>query len=94
MQEAKDYRLDRSESIILLDSNSNIIYLKECDDIGKVSLKVYECTDITEQFNMQNTPANISKAEFENLRQDISDLKTLLMRNANNGKHDVKQQQN
>lgn len=90
-QEAKDFRLDRGESIILLDANANIVYLKECDDIGKISLKVFDCKDITEQYSLQNTPANISKAEFEGLKQAMQEIKTLLTRGVNYGKHDVKQ---
>lgn len=91
-QEAKDFRLDRNESVAMLDSNADILYLKECDDIGKYSLKVFKCEDITESYVQSVQPQTIGKAEFDRLSKEISELKSLLMKGGNdNGKYNAKQ---
>lgn len=93
--EAKDFRLDKNESIAMLDSNADILYLKECDDIGKYTLKVFRCEEITQEFVQQSQPQQISKAEFDKLSKDIADLKSMLMSSTNkgaeNGKYNAKQ---
>ena len=91
--EAKDFKLNRDERIILLDSNENIIYIKECDEIGKCSLKVFECTDVTDKYQMQNTPANFTREEFNKITNEIVELKNMLLNRQGeleHGKHDVK----
>lgn len=78
----------------MLDSNSDILYLKECDDIGKYTLKVFRCEEITQEFVQQSQPQQISKAEFDKLSKDIADLKSLFLANnkgGDNGKYNAKQ---
>lgn len=78
LQEAKDYKLNRNERVALIDANSDVLYIKECDEIGKYNLKIYECTDVTDKFEMQNTPASISKAEFDELKNSLVEMRKLL----------------
>jgi len=89
LQEAKDFKLNKNERVALIDSNDDVLYIKECDEIGKYNLKIYACTDVTDKYLQSNTPASISKAEFENLKNDMSELKTMLSKVVNNGKHNV-----
>ena len=63
---------------MMLDASSEILYLKSCDNFGKYDIKVYSCKDITNQFISQNTPATISKAEYDNLTSKIDNLTKLL----------------
>lgn len=83
-QDAKDFKVCNGESIILMDANEDIIYIKRCDEIGKVNMSVYRCTDITEQYEKENTSANISKADFENLVKTISEMRAMLGRGTKN----------
>lgn len=91
LAEAKDFKLDKGERVVLVDSSADIIYIKECDDIGKYSLKVYECHDVTSQFEKENTPAVISRAEFDSLVSSISDLKKMMGGKEN--EHDAERKQ-
>lgn len=90
--EAKDFKLNKGERVALIDANDDILYIKECDEIGKYNLKVFQCINVTDNYVSQNTPAQISRAEFEQLNSNVAELKQLLMekekRNVN-----VKQQQ-
>lgn len=89
LQEAKDFKLNRDEKVMLLDANSNILYIKESDSIGKCTVKVFECTDVTDKYEMQNTPANISRDEFNTLSASVSKIMSML--EERNGKHNVQQ---
>lgn len=84
LQEARDFKLNNGENVILMDCNNDIIYVKRCDDIGKVTLNVYECKDVTDTYEKQNTPANISKADFDNLVKSISELKNYINKGVQN----------
>lgn len=89
LQEARDFKLNKGERVAMIDANSDILYIKECDEIGKYTLKVYECKEITDKFERENTPAVISRAEMDDMVKAIADIKAMLA-GGNNGKHDVK----
>lgn len=78
VSEAQAFKLDKGESVALIDSNSDVLYIKEADEVGKVSLKIYECLDVTTEYLARNTPAQISKADFDNLTSQINNLTKLL----------------
>lgn len=87
--EAQAFRLDKNESIALIDCNEDVLYIKESDEVGKTSLKIYECIDKTEEYLARNTPAQISKADFDNLTNQLTNLTKLLSK----GSVDVTQKQ-
>lgn len=89
LNEAKDFKLNNGESVVLMDSNDDVIYVKQCDEIGKVTMNVYKCINITEEFEKKNTPANVSKAEFDALVQSISELKTMMNKGGNRNEHNA-----
>ena len=106
MKEIKDLILDEERALYNLKEAKikNIKFdgpqdgesaLKECDDIGKYTLKVFRCEEITQEFVQQSQPQQISKAEFDKLSKDIADLKSILMsstnKGADNGKYNAKQ---
>ena len=78
LQEAKDFKLENEESVALIDANEDILYVKECDNTGRYNLKVYECIDKTEEYMAQSIPANISRAEFDDLKKSLEEMKNLL----------------
>lgn len=83
LQEAKDFKLNKGERVAIIDSGADILYIKECDEIGKYSLKVFECKEITDRFEKENTPAMISRAEFDNLMQSVIEMKSMLKGGSN-----------
>lgn len=78
VNEAQSFRLDKGESIALIDCNADVLYIKESDDVGKTTMRIYECIDKTEEYLAKNTPAQISKADFDNLTSQISNLTKML----------------
>lgn len=87
MQEARDFKIFNNESVLLMDTQEDIVYVKQCDEIGKMSLKVYECKDITETYEKKNSPANISREDFESLVTQINELKGLVTKKGGKNEH-------
>lgn len=92
LQEAREFKLDKGERIAMIDSNSDILYIKECDDIGKYSLKVFECKEITDKYEKENTPAVISRAEMDSMISSMNEIKAML--GGMNGKFNAQKQGN
>lgn len=84
VNEAQSFRLDKGESIALIDCNADVLYIKESDDVGKTTMRIYECIDKTEEYLAKNTPAQISKADFDNLTSQISNLTKMLSKGVGN----------
>lgn len=79
IKEAQELKLNNGESILFLDSNDDILYLKQCDDIGKVTLRVFQCTDITDDFTSNTENNSISKADLETFEKNIlNEVKKLI----------------
>ena len=74
---AQDYWLNRGESVLLLDSNEQLLYMKTCNEIGKCELKVYKCEDVTERYKNQE-PAVITQSQINDLNAKIEKLTALL----------------
>lgn len=84
VNEAQSFRLDKGESVALIDCNTDVLYVKESDEVGKTSLRIYECVDKTEEYLAKNTPAQISKADFDKLQNQLTNLTNLLSRGVPN----------
>ena len=89
INEAKNFSLNRGENIILRDNNEDIIYIKSCDDLGKYTLKIYSCLDVTEQYLNENTTISATKSDVEKLSNELSEVKKLFMEVMN--EYNVKQ---
>ena len=76
-KKAQDYWLNRGESVLLLDSNEQLLYMKTCNEIGKCELKVYKCEDVTERYKNQE-PAVITQSQINDLNAKIEKLTALL----------------
>lgn len=77
VQDAKNFNLDRGENIILMDSNSDVIYIKSVDELGKTLLKVFSCKDITDSV-LNDSQITINKSDFDKLSKELSDLKDMV----------------
>lgn len=74
--EVKNFRINKGDSYDLLDPNADVLYIKERDNLGKESIKVFHLQDITAQYEQAVTPANISRQEYNNLVNKIDSLIT------------------
>lgn len=92
LQEAKNFILNRGENIILRDSNDDVIYVKACDELGKYSLKVYQCSDVTEKVLSECQKETVSRSDFDKLSKDMEELKKLIQ--GVSDEHNVKQSAN
>lgn len=90
LQEANNYFLGRGENIILRDANEDRIYVKACDEMGKNTLKIYDCVDVTEKILKESIPQQVSRSDFDQLSNELADIKKMFIEVVN-GKYNVKQ---
>ena len=83
ISEARSFSLQPGESVVLIDANDDIFYIKECDDIGKATTKAfkYEETELEDK-----ACGAVSKKEFDKLSGDVKELKNMI-KEITNGKH-------
>lgn len=92
VQEAKEFKLENDESIALIDANEDILYIKTCDSTGRYDLKIYQCIDKTSEYISKCTPANITRAEFDGLRNSLDELKEFLTKGSKKNEYNAEKQ--
>jgi len=83
LSEARGFNLSPGESVVLIDSNDDVFYIKECDDIGKSTTKCFKY----EEIELEESSGAVSKKEFDRLSGDVKELKNMIKEIAANGKH-------
>ena len=87
LSDARSFNLQPGESVVLIDSNDDYFYIKECDDIGKSTTRCFKY----EEVEVEEVSTNgVSKKEFDKLSGDVKELKNM-MKEFTNGKHNPKQ---
>ena len=84
INEARGFNLNPGESVVLIDANDDVFYIKECDEIGKSTTRSFKY----EEVELEETPGAVSKKEFDRLSTDVKDLKDMVKELAD-GKHSV-----
>lgn len=84
--EARSFNLNPGESIVLIDSNEDVFYIKECDDIGKSTTKCFKY----EEVELEEASGGVSKKEFDKLSSDVKELKSMI-KEISDGKHNIKE---
>ena len=74
LQQVKDFAINKGDSYLILDPNADTLYIKECDSIGKVNLRVFALTEITQEVINNTTPISISKTEYEKLLKRLESV--------------------
>ena len=82
LSEARGFNLNPGESVVLIDSNDDIFYIKECDEIGKSTTRSY----MYEEIEQEEVSTGVSKKEFDKLSGDVNELKAMVKEIAD-GKH-------
>ena len=83
LSEARGFNLQPGESVVLIDANDDIFYIKECDDIGKSTTRSFKYEEIELE---EKACGGVSKKEFDKLSGDVKELKSMIKEIAN-GKH-------
>lgn len=84
LQDAQSFQIRKGESFDLLDPNNDILYIKECDNLGKITLRAFHLAEFTPQEEV-NTPDYATK---QDLNIVINKIDALL--NQMGGKHETK----
>lgn len=74
LSEARGFALNPGESVVLIDANDDIFYIKECDEIGKSTTRSF----MYEEIEQEETCSGVSKKEFDKLSGDVKDLKKMI----------------
>ena len=83
LSEARGFNLNPGESVVLIDANDDVFYIKECDEIGKATTRSFKY----EEVELEEKSNAVSKKEFDKLSSDVKELKGMIKEIAN-GKHD------
>ena len=79
LTEARGFNLNPGESVVLIDANDDIFYIKECDDIGKATTRSFKY----EEIEQEEVSGAVSKKEFDKLSGDVKELKSMIKEIAN-----------
>lgn len=78
---AKSFQLQPNQTIMLMDSESPTIFMKQSNNMGQSTLKYYRLTEVTEQElrskNQPNQQVNndyVLRSDFEALSKRLDDL--------------------
>jgi hypothetical protein len=82
ISEARSFNLNPGESVVLIDANDDVFYIKECDEIGKSTTRSF----MYEEIEQEETTSGVSKKEFDKLSGDVNELKAMVKEIAD-GKH-------
>ena len=74
LQQVKDFVMNRGDSYLLLDPNSDLLYVKEKDNIGKDCIRVFSLTEVTDQYLNSNSSVSISKSDYDKLMKRLEKL--------------------
>lgn len=87
INEARGFSLNPGESIVLIDANDDVFYIKECDEIGKSTTRSFKYEEVELEESSSN---GVTKKEFDKLSGDVKDLKKMIKEIAD-GKHNTQQ---
>ncbi len=82
LSEARGFNLNPGESVVLIDANDDVFYIKECDEIGKSTTRSF----MYEEIEQEEASTGVSKKEFDKLSGDVNELKAMVKEIAD-GKH-------
>lgn len=75
---AKSYVIAPGQSVMLMDSENNVFYIKSTDPSGMpMPLRIFDYTERTQQQQKQNNPQNefITRKEFEKRLMELKNAK-------------------
>lgn len=85
---AKSYQLQPNQTIMLMDSDSPICYMKSANGMGQSTLRYFKLIEVSENDLKVNQNSNIntdyvSKAEFEALSKRMDELSLIIQKSEN-----------
>ena len=72
---AKSYQVYPNQSVMLMDSDDSIVYLKQADNTGRATIRTFKLKEVVEK-EEPKAPASeyVSKADFETLSRKFDAL--------------------
>lgn len=75
---AKSFQMLPNQTVMLMDSENPIVYMKQTNSMGQATLKYFKLTEISEQEvrnqNIQPAQEYALKSDFESLSKKIEEL--------------------
>ena len=73
---AKSYLVAPGTSVLLMDSDDTVFYLKTADQSGMPSLRTFKYSEVTSQKSFNKTDQNnfVNREEFENFKNNILEM--------------------
>ena len=73
---AKSYLVAPGTSVLLMDSDDTVFYLKTADQSGMPSLRTFKYSEVTGQKSFNKTDQNnfVNREEFENFKNNILEM--------------------
>ena len=80
---AKAFQLQPNQTILLMDCDKQVAYMKTSDNVGKSTLRYFNLVEISEedlikQFQPKPSVEYVTKADFEALNNKFNDLLSAL----------------
>lgn len=85
---AKSYLMQPNQTVMLMDSDSPICYMKSANGMGQSTLRYFKLVEVSESDLKANQNTNIntdyvSKAEFEALSKRMDELSMIIQKSEN-----------
>ena len=84
---AKSYQMQPNQTIMLMDSDSPICYMKSANGMGQSTLRYFKLIEVSESDLKANQNSNnndyVSKAEFEALTKRMDELSMIIQKSEN-----------
>ena len=90
---AKSYQMQPNQTIMLMDSDSPICYMKSSNSMGQSTLRYFKLNEVSESelkaSSQPQTNDYVLKAEFEALSKRIDELSQIIQKSENTAKEVV-----
>lgn len=73
LQQVKDFVMNKGDSYLLLDPNSDVLYIKEMDSIGKVKISKYRLEDCSDEL-LEESVITMRKKDYDNILKRLEQL--------------------
>ena len=69
---AKSYQMLPNQTVLLMDSDNPICYMKQSNNIGQATIRIFKLEEVTEQSNKPNE--YVLKSDFDSLVKKVDEL--------------------
>lgn len=74
LEGAKNYPMQPNQTLLLMDNNDSICYMKQSNFLGQTTLRCFKLQEVTEHELKSETSEFVLKTDFEHLTKRIDEL--------------------